>query len=291
MPAGISGAERAYIAAGVGQDLRNDGRRCRDARPLELELDVIAQVGRPGGRMKWDEGRGSGLKGARAPRAALLRRQLGATGSPPGGWLASVVASRGAPLGGAAAGRDAPLMARRAWKRMQPQADGSARLRVGGTDVIVAVKVRGAACKGQAADNTTPARKRADEKLAPPPIPAPCTHTAWRTAQQRRPRIRPCPSPPVPPTAAPQVSLSPPDAASPDKGQVFVSVECSSCASPEFKVRALGRAGAGGASRFGGGNGRGASAEQGAAAGRRAAGKEGGSSKGVWLRGGVARRA
>ncbi len=33
-----------------------------------------------------------------------------------------------------------------------------------------------------------------------------------------------------------QVELSTPDPATPDKGSVQVTVECSSCASPEFKV-------------------------------------------------------
>lgn len=95
MQAEASGAEMVYIAQGVAQDLRNDGRGCRDLRALELELNVIAQ------------------------------------------------------------------------------ANGSSRLHVGGTDVIVAVKV----------------------------------------------------------------SLTTPEAGSPDEGQVHVSVECSSCASPEFKGR------------------------------------------------------
>jgi exosome complex component RRP42 len=44
MQAEISDAERAYIAQGVAQGLRNDGRGCRDMRPLELELGVIAQA-------------------------------------------------------------------------------------------------------------------------------------------------------------------------------------------------------------------------------------------------------
>jgi exosome complex component RRP42 len=42
MAAEISDAERAYIAQGVAQGLRNDGRGCRDVRPLELELGVVA---------------------------------------------------------------------------------------------------------------------------------------------------------------------------------------------------------------------------------------------------------
>jgi exosome complex RNA-binding protein Rrp42 (RNase PH superfamily) len=42
MQAEVSDAERLYIAQGVAQDLRNDGRGCRDLRPLELELGVIA---------------------------------------------------------------------------------------------------------------------------------------------------------------------------------------------------------------------------------------------------------
>jgi exosome complex component RRP42 len=44
MQAEISDAEKAYIAQGVAQDLRNDGRGCRDCRPLELELGVVAQA-------------------------------------------------------------------------------------------------------------------------------------------------------------------------------------------------------------------------------------------------------
>jgi exosome complex RNA-binding protein Rrp42 (RNase PH superfamily) len=36
--------------------------------------------------------------------------------------------------------------------------------------------------------------------------------------------------------AVSQVELGVPDSSSPNKGQVHVSVECSSCASPEFKV-------------------------------------------------------
>jgi len=44
MQAEVSDAEKAYIAQGVAQDLRNDGRGCRDLRALELELNVIAQA-------------------------------------------------------------------------------------------------------------------------------------------------------------------------------------------------------------------------------------------------------
>ncbi|KAI8471434.1 MAG: ribosomal protein S5 domain 2-type protein [Monoraphidium minutum] len=95
MQSEVSDAEKAYIAQGVAQDLRNDGRGCRDLRPVELALDVIAA------------------------------------------------------------------------------ANGSARLRAGATDVIAGVKV----------------------------------------------------------------SLASPEPGAPDKGQVLVSVECSSCASPEFKGR------------------------------------------------------
>lgn len=44
MQAEISEAEKVYIAQGVAQDLRNDGRGCLDLRALEIELNVIAQA-------------------------------------------------------------------------------------------------------------------------------------------------------------------------------------------------------------------------------------------------------
>lgn len=41
----------------------------------------------------------------------------------------------------------------------------------------------------------------------------------------------------MPPVVVLQVELGSPDSAAPNQGQVHVTVECSSCASPEFKGR------------------------------------------------------
>jgi len=40
----ISDAEIAYIAGGILDGVRSDGRGCYDVRPVEVELDVVAQA-------------------------------------------------------------------------------------------------------------------------------------------------------------------------------------------------------------------------------------------------------
>jgi len=40
----ISDAEIAYIAGGILDGVRSDGRGCYDFRPIEVELDVVAQA-------------------------------------------------------------------------------------------------------------------------------------------------------------------------------------------------------------------------------------------------------
>jgi exosome complex component RRP42 len=40
----ISDAEIAYIAGGIIDGVRSDGRGCYDFRPVEVELDVVAQA-------------------------------------------------------------------------------------------------------------------------------------------------------------------------------------------------------------------------------------------------------
>ena len=40
----ISKAERTYVAEGIRQDVRGDGRSCSDYRPLKLELGTLPQA-------------------------------------------------------------------------------------------------------------------------------------------------------------------------------------------------------------------------------------------------------
>lgn len=40
----LSSAEAAYIAAGVAQGLRSDGRGCLDVRPIEIQPGVLLRA-------------------------------------------------------------------------------------------------------------------------------------------------------------------------------------------------------------------------------------------------------
>lgn len=95
------------------------------------------------------------------------------------------------------------------------QADGSARLHLGSTDVLVGVKVGWSATdvKGLCMSLSC------------------CTSSSTQYFAQYRSR----PSHRLQASTS-QVELGVPDSTTPSQGQVFVTVECSSCASPEFKV-------------------------------------------------------
>lgn len=98
------------------------------------------------------------------------------------------------------------------------QADGSARLHLGATDVLVGIKV--CDCNRLLAlpspqHNVTSRKSTVDLRLS------------WYNICQLCCRL----------SHLHQVELGSPDSSAPDQGQVQVSVECSSCASPEFKVR------------------------------------------------------
>lgn len=95
------------------------------------------------------------------------------------------------------------------------QADGSARLHLGATDVLVGVKVGLATVAALVPAAAVAAAGGAALGIQ-------LSHNVHGTGKV---------------IIYVQVELAVPDSSTPDQGQVQVSVECSSCASPEFKVR------------------------------------------------------
>jgi hypothetical protein len=100
------------------------------------------------------------------------------------------------------------------------QADGSARLHLGATDVLVGVKVGLATV----AALVPAAAAAALAAAAGATLGIQLSHNVHGTGEKMS-------------SFTVQVELAVPDSSTPDQGQVQVSVECSSCASPEFKVR------------------------------------------------------